>query len=414
MSGTSHTSVLDELVELRLEKVAGNKDPNLPYIGLEQIAQGQPRLLGTLPSSSSVSINGQFSKNDILFGKLRPNLRKSLKSSFAGYCSTDILVLRSRIGVRPDFAGHVLQWEKVFSAAASTASGTKMPRTSWNELKRFKVFKPSSENEQFRIAAVLDTVDETIAKMEAVIAKLRQVRTGLLHDLLTCGLDEHGQLRDPVAHPEQFQDSPVGRIPKAWEIATLVSRISFPQGQVDPKLEPYCTWTLIAPDHIESGTGTLLARITALQQGAISGKYMCEPNDVIYSKIRPYLRKAVLATERGLCSADMYPLRPNEGVDPRFLLAVVLCQSFTRFASAVSMRSGFPKINREEMAGYMMGWPDSDEQNRIADALAATDAVASECAKELVKLNQLKSGLMDDLLTGRVRVPELDFTAKEG
>ncbi len=78
------------------------------------------------------------------------------------------------------------------------------------------------------------------------------------------------------------------------------------------------------------------------------------------------------------------------------------------------MRSGFPKINREEMAGYMMGWPDSDEQNRIADALAATDAVASECAKELVKLNQLKSGLMDDLLTGRVRVPELDFTAKEG
>ena len=256
------------------------------------------------------------------------------------------------------------------------------------------------------IAAVLDTVDEMIEKTEAVIAKLRQVRTGLLHDLLSCGLDENGQLRDPVAHPEQFQDTPLGLIPKAWKIASLVSQISFPEGQVDPRIDPYCSWTLIAPDHVESGTGTLLARVTALQQGAISGKYMCEPDDVIYSKIRPYLRKAVLATERGLCSADMYPLRPNEGIDSRFLLAVVLSEAFTRFASAVSMRSGFPKINRDEMAGFATGWPDSGEQKRIADTLAAADAETSECAKELAKLQQLKSGLMDDLLTGRVRVPE--------
>ena len=261
-------------------------------------------------------------------------------------------------------------------------------------------------NEQKSVGVVLRLLDEAIAKTEAVIAKLRQVRTGLLHDLLTLGLDENGQLRDPVAHPEQFQDSPLGLIPKAWKIASLVSQISFPEGQVDPRIDPYCSWTLIAPDHVESGTGTLLARVTALQQGAISGKYMCEPGDVIYSKIRPYLRKAVLATERGLCSADMYPLRPNEGIDSRFLLAVVLSEAFTRFASAVSMRSGFPKINRDEMAGFATGWPDSGEQNRIADMLEATDAETSECAKELAKLQQLKSGLMDDLLTGRVRVPE--------
>ena len=73
-------------------------------------------------------------------------------------------------------------------------------------------------SEQSRIAAVLDTVDEAIAKTEAVIAKLKQVRAGLLHDLLTRGLDEHGQLRDPVAHPEQFQDSPLGWIPAEWNV----------------------------------------------------------------------------------------------------------------------------------------------------------------------------------------------------
>ena len=68
---------------------------------------------------------------------------------------------------------------------------------------------------------MLDTVDEAIAKTEAVIAKLRQVRAGLLHDLLTRGLDQNGELRDPIAHPEQFHDSPVGRIPKNWRARLL-------------------------------------------------------------------------------------------------------------------------------------------------------------------------------------------------
>jgi type I restriction enzyme S subunit len=82
---------------------------------------------------------------------------------------------------------------------------------------------PRSTTEQFRIAAVLDTVDEAIAKTEEVIAKLKQVHAGLLHDILTRGLDEHSQLRDPITHPEQFQDSPLGRVPRAWEIKTCQS-----------------------------------------------------------------------------------------------------------------------------------------------------------------------------------------------
>jgi len=110
-----------------------------------------------------------------------------------------------------------------------------MPRTSWNELRRYRVFKPASEFEQSRIAVVLGTVDVAIAKREAVIAKLRQVRAGLLHDLLTCGLDPSGQLRDSIAHPEQFQDSPLGRIPKKWTTPTLVHLCSHIGSGVTPR-----------------------------------------------------------------------------------------------------------------------------------------------------------------------------------
>jgi len=262
-------------------------------------------------------------------------------------------------------------------------------------------------DEQARIASVLDTMDEAIAKTETVIAKLKHVRAGLLHDLLTRGLDENGQLRDPIAHPEKFQDSPLGRIPKAWEMATLVSRVSLPQGQVDPKYSPYCGWLLIAPDHIESETGRLIDRKTATEQGAISGKYMFEAGDVVYSKIRPYLRKAILAKEKGLCSADMYPLRPHIGVNSRFLLAVVLGEAFSRFAAAVSMRSGFPKLNRNELGEFIMGWPIPAEQDKIASVLIASDEEQSVVDRELRKLQKIQSGLMTDLLTGSVRIPEI-------
>lgn len=75
--------------------------------------------------------------------------------------------------------------------------------------------------EQRRIAEILDTVDEAIRKTEQVIAKLKLIKQGLLHDLLTRGIDENGELRDPVRHPEQFKDSPLGRIPREWEVRPL-------------------------------------------------------------------------------------------------------------------------------------------------------------------------------------------------
>jgi type I restriction enzyme S subunit len=94
------------------------------------------------------------------------------------------------------------------------------PKLMNNVMAAIQLRMPPKPEQDF-IAAVLDTVDEAIAKTEAVIAKLKQVRAGLLHDLLTRGLDEHGQLRDPIVHPEQFQDSLLGQIPREWSCEVL-------------------------------------------------------------------------------------------------------------------------------------------------------------------------------------------------
>src|SRR5689334_16314380 len=127
-----------------------------------------------------------------------------------------------------------------------------------------------------------------------------------------------------------------------WPMRRLSDLVSLPNGQVDPQRFPYSQQVLIAPDHVESGTGRLLESLTASEQGAVSGKYIVHAGDVVYSKIRPALRKATIAKLDGLCSADMYPMTPSLEIDSRYLLAVLVGENFSRFAESVSGRTQFP------------------------------------------------------------------------
>lgn len=349
---------------------------------------------------------------DVLFGTVRPNLQShgfiGLDEAGPLVASTGFSVIRARDGLsHPSYLFHSLMSSRVTAQAVRNAIGSSYPALNDSDVKRFQIFLPPYREQQ-KIAQILDTLDTAIVETEAIIAKLKAVKQGLLHDLLTRGIDANGELRLPQAEaPHLYKESPLGWIPREWDFAPLVSKIDFPEGQVDPRRAPFCDWLLVAPDHIESGTGRLLSTATATEQQAISGKYVFDAGDVIYSKIRPYLRKAVLCSTSGLCSADMYPLRPKAGINSRYLLAVVLGDQFSRFSESVSMRSGFPKINRSEMAEFSIGWPCADEQARIAEVLNEADTKQVSTQGEHEKLKLLKSGLMDDLLTGRVRVTPL-------
>jgi type I restriction enzyme S subunit len=100
---------------------------------------------------------------------------------------------------------------------------------------------------------------------------------------------------------------------------------------------------LIAPNHVESGSGRIKLVETASDQGAVSGKYVCNPGDVIYSKIRPALRKACMVDYAALCSADMYPLRAFNELTGPFLLFSILSEGFSRLTILESERVAMPK-----------------------------------------------------------------------
>ena len=414
---------LDELVELITDKIFTNKDPKARYIGLEHIAQGEPRLLGFASGTSSVSVNAVFKKDDILFGKLRPNLKKSLKAPFDGYCSTDILVLRSCGAVLPSFAGHIFQWDRVFYAAVSTAAGTKMPRTSWRDLRHFGVLKPAMEAEQSRIAYVLDTIDDAIQKSEAVINKLKRVREGMLHDLLTYGLDEDGRLRNSVVHPEQFKDSELGRIPKEWDVKRLSSLCEHIGSGITPRggQDVYTNkGIMFIRSQNVAFKGLLLEGVAYIPEVIHLGMQRSEvfAHDVLFN---------ITGASIGRCCAmpaGLGRVNVNQHVcilrvpDANHSDAVFLACFMASYAGQTQMdalntcgnRQG---LNYQQLGSFFAPWPQENERSLIAEKIERIKARIDSEISEKMKHQDMKSGLMGDLLSGDKPVPD-DLLPKEG
>jgi len=167
------------------------------------------------------------------------------------------------------------------------------------------------------------------------------------------------------------------KIPTGWRRVRLGDICEITAKQVDPRIEEFAALPHVNGTSIESGTCRLLHLEAASGAGLISGKYLFDSGDVLYSKLRPYLRKVVVAETRGVCSADMYPIRvTREMVDPRFLAWLLVTDEFTRYANEESARARMPKLNREQLFAWETALPPIGEQHRILVVLEGQMAVA--------------------------------------
>lgn len=169
--------------------------------------------------------------------------------------------------------------------------------------------------------------------------------------------------------------------------------------QVDPKLPAFGQLPHVSGENIESGTGRLLEVRSAAEDGMTSGKYLFEPGDVLYSKLRPYLRKVTLVDFRGLCSADMYPVRALEDrLDSRFLKWLLLSAEFTAYADEESRRARMPKLNREQLLSWFAPLPSVADQRRIAESLQtrldATCTVRAMLDEQAAEIGRLSAALL--------------------
>lgn len=254
--------------------------------------------------------------------------------------------------------------------------------------------------EQRKIAEVLDTIDDAIRKTEEVIAKLKKVKQGLLHDLLTRGIDENGELRDPERNPEQFKDSPLGRIPKAWEVQRVKDICNLGRGRV------------ISHGYLADYPGPYPVYSSQSKNDGVFGTigtYDFEGPHVTWTTDGAYAGTVFFRDGRFNCTNVCGVLKPTgSGLDMAFL-ALALQPATSRHVSRV----GNDKLMNNVMCDIRVPVPPCLEQEAIAEAERAATARERAGWRELEKLRVTKQALMEDLLTGRVRVTPLLDQASE-
>ena len=261
-------------------------------------------------------------------------------------------------------------------------------------------------DEQRAIAAFLDRetakIDALVARKERLIELLQEKRTALITRAVTRGLDPNVPMKDSGVEW-------LGEVPAHWDVKQWRYCCHVTEGQVAPDDEQFRERVLIAPNHIESGTGRILQTESAYEQGAISGKYLVKPGDIIYSKIRPALNKVCVSAGDWLCSADMYPISITESrLQTRFLLYFMLSKPFVQLMVDESMRVAMPKVNREKLADCPLLVPDPDEQLALADFIdretVRIDSLIAKVREAIDHLKEFRTALISAAVTGKIDV----------
>ena len=185
-----------------------------------------------------------------------------------------------------------------------------------------------------------------------------------------------------------------------WEQRKWSDVINISNIMVDPRLAAFKNLPHVGPANIESGTGRLLNNIrTVNEDGLISGKFVFKSDDVIYSKIRPNLRKFAWPKFGGLASADTYVLNSInlDILTQGFIFCTVQTSNFFRYSVSVSMRTGMPKINREDLGLYYFFVPSKSEQNQIAIFWTLLDNILALHERKLALLKKLKTAYLQRL-----------------
>ena len=275
--------------------------------------------------------------------------------------------------------------------------------------------------EQRRIAAVLTTIDEAIDKTEALITKLRQVKVGLMQDLLTKGIDEEGRIRSEVT--DAFKDSEIGRVPVEWRVVKIDEIKAKKKNAI--AMGPFGS-DITVDNFIESGIpvirgqnlfthyvnddGFVFISEKKADQLAASNSYR---NDIVIThrgtigqvSIIPYDSKF----DRYVVSQSQMKLTCNENLVNPYFVNYYLNSEIGR--NSLLFRAGYtgvPAIGQPttSLKGITIPMPSLNEQNKLNSIFKTADDRITEEEAYRDKLLDMKQGLMTDLLTGKVRVPE--------
>lgn len=319
------------------------------------------------------------------------------------------------------FLYHVLNGRGFQKLIDDKVSGSSIPHLFQRDMVELEVALPRMEK-QSKIAEVLDTLDAAILGTEAVVAKLRAMKQGLLHDLLTRGLDANGDLRPPQPEaPHLYHQTPLGWLPKEWDVREVQDLLA----PVDPAMRsgPFGS-ALLKEELVSQGIPFLgidnvhverfdrdYKRFVTPSKFQQLRRYAVRPNDLMITIMGTVGRCCLVPHDVGdaLSSKHTWTISLDQAKYSPYLamLQVNYCDWVLRHFSKDQQGGTMSAIRSETIRSTLLPVPPLAEQASIEAILTE---LASRLRDELAlfdKLRLQKSGLMDDLLTGRVPVTPL-------
>lgn len=290
---------------------------------------------------------------------------------------------------------------------ARVSQGTTFDAIGKRELHSLEVYSPELPIAT-KIAELLDTLDAAIRGTEAVVAKLRAMKQGLLHDLLTRGIDANGDLRPPQPEaPHLYHQTPLGWLPKEWDAVQICNIGDVVTGRTPPAEDP-SAWgdetPFVTPGDIAHGQIIPQSERSLSERGR---KYVptVRAGATAVVCIGSTIGKFGFLARESAFNQQINTVVPNLSHDDAFIFASIGL-SINQLGRMAGLQA-VPIVNKGQFQKMRVAVCSKDEQSEISARLSGTERREVAEVGQLRKLIAAKSGLMDDLLTGRVPVTPL-------
>jgi type I restriction enzyme S subunit len=293
--------------------------------------------------------------------------------------AVDVVILRPESNHFKKFLLYYLNDAKVLKAANDKAAGSTRQRVSRTNYGNIEISIPPYP-EQTRIAEILSTADKAIEQTEKLIAKYKRIKTGLMHDLLTYGIDEHGNIRSKATH--KFVIKKGIEVPEEWEVSELIDLCADKRNGI--QTGPFGA-QLHARDYVEEGIPLILIRnivdgkiiekdipkIT-IQKANELKRYRIKKDDIIFSRVGDVGRVSIAEEKHNgwLISGQMLRARlENPNIDIRFLKYLIQTFEFKQRLKKEILGTTRESINTKILEELLISIPKKDEQKEISDTL---------------------------------------------
>lgn len=405
---SNNQNTLESLCSLIVNTIHPKNVEGSSYIGLEHISSGKIFSDTSGYAEDVQSHKYFFQKNDVLYSKLRPYLDKAVLATRDGICTTELLVLRPHKGVSSLFLACMLHDKNFIEYAMEGVTGVQHPRTSWAHIKNYKIEKFSIEV-YHKIGLLGATVQHALSFNEGLLNLAKKFKHATMHKLFTCGLRGEAQ-----------KETEIGLVPNGWKIVSLSSLGKIGNGSTPKKTineyweQGYFPWLtsskvydrdIVSAEQFVSKIALEECHLPIIKPGAIL--------IAITGQGKTLGHCAVLNIEATINQHLAYIQVDLIKAIPSFVRGYLETQY--EYLRQVASAGGSTKgaLTCAFLSSLAIPLPDMEEQQEIVDILDVIDRKIDLHRRKKALLEELFKSLLHKLMTGEIRVDELDLSALE-